>query len=248
MKITAIVPAHNEERHIYDVLTALSHSSLLDEIICVNDGSTDSTLKQIKKVKKVLSITLRKNHGKGYAIAKGIQKSTGDILLLFDADLQYLNENHISQLLHPLIKHEYDISLGYPTYYKSFDKMMNFVTGERAYFKKDLIPLINQIKKKGYGLEIYLNYIFKNKKIKVVPLKGVRHFFKHEKQSIETAAKLSVVEGFDILLEFMNQSRTIPSILKNYIAKLYVTDSPIIQRQIKKVLKSVKKSLLNSIS
>ncbi len=253
MKTTALVPAYNEERYIYDVLVTLTRCSLVDEIICVNDGSTDDTLTQIRKVKNIEIINLKKNHGKGYAIAKGIEKSLGDIILFIDADLQFLNEKHIYQLIEPLRSHQYDASLGYPTFNKSrlakkIDIVLRSITGERAYFKKDLVPLLNQIKKKGYGLELYLNYFFKHKNTVVFPLKGLKHYQKYEKQSIDTVAKLQVIEGFDILFELINQkTQTIPLSIKEYFSRLYFNESPQIQTKINSVLKKIKNMLINSI-
>src|SRR3989338_6934275 len=145
--VTAVVPAYNEEKNIRQLLTVLIHSPSIDEIICVNDGSTDNTLKEIPKNSHIRLINLRKNHGKGYAIAKGIRDSKGEIVLFVDADLQYLTEKHIIQLVTPLIRKTHEVAIGYPTYSNNFfnkkiDRMLQIVSGERAYFKKDLEPIL----------------------------------------------------------------------------------------------------------
>lgn len=250
--VSAIVPAYNEERNIKEVLRVLLHSPSIDEIICVNDGSTDRTLKEIPTDARIHLINLRKNHGKGYAIAKGVQNSQGEIILFIDADLQFLTEQHITQLLTPLIDKDCDGSVGYPSYSNHFinkkvARMVQIVSGERAYYKKDLQPILLKMSKKGYGLELYLNYMFKDKKIIYFPLKGIRHPFKHEKQSIETVAKLQIIEGFDIMLELINETQTLPSSIKEYFSKLYLSESPQIRRGVKKILTNIKKTLLNSI-
>ena len=73
-KISVIVPAYNEEKKIVGVINSLFNSNSFDQIICVNDGSTDNTLQLLKKFKKITLINLKKNHGKGFAVAAGIKK------------------------------------------------------------------------------------------------------------------------------------------------------------------------------
>ena len=252
MKITAIIPAYNEGKYVRGVLTVLTKSIYIDEVICVNDGSTDNTLQEIQKVKKVSIINLKKNHGKGYAIAKGIEKSNGDIILFIDADLQFLNEKHIHKLIDPLIKKKSDVSSGYPTFdenilVKKIDTALRSISGERAYFKRDLLPILSKIKKKGYGLELYLNYVFKNKKTVVFPLKGVKHYQKYEKQSFDTIAKLHVIEAFDMLFELFNQTQAMPQSIKKYLSRLYLNEPPQLKKKINTILKKIKNKLISSI-
>jgi len=66
MKTTTIVPVFNEEKTIKKVLAVLNRSRLIDEIIVVNDASTDNSLNEIKKIKskKLRLISLKKNLGK----------------------------------------------------------------------------------------------------------------------------------------------------------------------------------------
>ncbi len=88
--VSAIVPAFNEEKTVFNVISTLQSSSLINEVICINDGSSDRTkeiLERFKNDKKVKVINLDKNKGKGNALAVGIKHSKGDILLFIDADL-----------------------------------------------------------------------------------------------------------------------------------------------------------------
>ena len=102
-KISVIVPAYNEEKKIVGVINSLFNSNSFDQIICVNDGSTDNTLQLLKKFKKITLINLKKNHGKGYAIGKGIEKAHGEIIVFIDADKSGFNNKLIQQLIQPLL-------------------------------------------------------------------------------------------------------------------------------------------------
>ncbi|MEX0587272.1 MAG: glycosyltransferase family 2 protein, partial [Patescibacteria group bacterium] len=74
--VSAVVPVFEEEKTIAGVITALLSSPLLDEVIVVNDGSSDSSPEIIKSFEpRIKFINLRKNRGKGFALAKGIRKA-----------------------------------------------------------------------------------------------------------------------------------------------------------------------------
>ena len=64
MGISAIIAAYNEEKTIAEVLRALRRNPLIDEVIVVSDGSTDSTV-DITRSFDVTTIALRENRGVG---------------------------------------------------------------------------------------------------------------------------------------------------------------------------------------
>ena len=138
MKVFAIVPIFNEEKNIEYVLQSLKKSFFIDEIICINDGSTDSSYKLIAKFKNIELINLRKNHGKAYAITRGITKAKGQIVLLIDGDLKGLTDTQFKQFIRPLETEKYQITIGY--LHDRVNKFMRLLSGTRAYFKSDLLP------------------------------------------------------------------------------------------------------------
>lgn len=117
MKLSIIIPAHNEEQTIVQVI---ENTSKIDygfdfEIIAINDGSTDSTLQKILEAKdrvgKVKFFSYAQNKGKGYAIRFGLEQATGDLFVIQDADLEY-DPKQIPRLLKPLVDNQCDVVYG----------------------------------------------------------------------------------------------------------------------------------------
>ena len=115
MLISIIIPVFNEERTIKDILIKINKiNNLNKEIIIIDDCSTDLTHQIISKECKNLYskiIYLDKNYGKGYALRKGFEIATGDIIIIQDADLEY-NPNDYHKLLDPIINHSSAVVYG----------------------------------------------------------------------------------------------------------------------------------------
>lgn len=109
MKISALVPAHNEELTIKRcILSLLNQSQKVDQIIVVNDGSTDNTLRVLKSFKnRIKIVSLNKSaENKSHAQEAGLKYVTGDILITTDADTyldQYFVENILKQFENPKV-------------------------------------------------------------------------------------------------------------------------------------------------
>lgn len=111
--ISVIVPAYNEEAVIratvLDILSYLKRKFGKYEIIVISDGSTDSTVEQVSKIKAVRVISNKFNKGKGYSVKRGMMMSNGDLVLFMDAD----NSTNITELGHFLRElDEADIIIG----------------------------------------------------------------------------------------------------------------------------------------
>ena len=107
MEVSCIIPAFNEASTIKDVVLAVKKVKSIDEVIVVDDGSTDSTAKQaIKSGAKV--IKHQKNNGKGAAIKTGFKHAKGEILLFLDADLQNMSPRKIASIIQPIRSNEAD--------------------------------------------------------------------------------------------------------------------------------------------
>ncbi|MCF8293399.1 MAG: glycosyltransferase family 2 protein [Chitinophagaceae bacterium] len=121
MKLSIVIPAYNEGPTIHHILDKVQKVELLNtiqkEIIIVNDCSKDNTEEAIKAYQSanpMMAVTYYKhdvNQGKGAAIRTGIQKATGDWVIIQDADLEYDPEEY-NILLKPLLMGVADVVYG----------------------------------------------------------------------------------------------------------------------------------------
>lgn len=93
LMLSIIIPAYNEEKNIPLLYAQIKKTVKQNhEIIFIDDGSTDSTFKEIsklnKKDKSVKAVQFRKNFGKTPALMAGFELAKGDIIITMDADLQ----------------------------------------------------------------------------------------------------------------------------------------------------------------
>ena len=100
LTVSVIIPAHNEEDHINTVISAAKKVRGVDEIIVVDDGSTDNTATVAKDAGADV-IVLPMNRGKGNAIKTGSEKAKGDVLIFLDADLTNITPNKIQKIIEP---------------------------------------------------------------------------------------------------------------------------------------------------
>lgn len=201
VEISAVISAYNEENSVAAVVKTTLGSKIIDEVIVFNDGSTDKTaenLEQFISNPKYTYIEYEKNRGKSFAMVEGVEKATGDIIVFIDADILNFEEKHIKQLMIPLINKEAGMVIGHPTENK-FDEKLNplqMLAGERALYKIDILPFLEDIRSTQYGIETMLNlyYMSKGKKIKFEYLWGVYHLTKIRKAGLIGSIKNYTVE------------------------------------------------------
>lgn len=106
--ISVVIPAYNEERFIGTLLEQIQQVDLSGlncalELIVVDDGSRDRTAEIVAAIPGV-TLLRKPNGGKGSAVRAGINASTGDLVLIQDADLEYDPRDYVPMFTEALVK------------------------------------------------------------------------------------------------------------------------------------------------
>ncbi|MDE5843400.1 MAG: glycosyltransferase family 2 protein [Muribaculaceae bacterium] len=197
MDISVVIPLYNEEESLPELTRwieeVMSRNGFSYEIIFVNDGSTDASLKVIHSLAEVNprihAISFSRNYGKSPALNVGFRKAQGDVVITMDADLQD-SPDEIPELYRMITAEGYDLVSGWKK--KRYDplsktiptKLFNatarkvsgiknlhdFNCGLKAY-RKDVVKHIEV-----YGdMHRYIPYLAKNAGYKKIGEKVVHH-------------------------------------------------------------------------
>jgi glycosyltransferase involved in cell wall biosynthesis len=202
--ISVIIAAYNEQAWIAETLSSLVTSGFPCEMIVVDDGSTDGTPAILNEFRdRVRVVTHATNRGKGAAIVTGLGETSGDIVVFCDAHLRGLNRYHLLTLVTPLLDGTAREVLGIdlPSGRSIVHVASPFqpLTGQRAYFREDLLPLCTQIEDLGYGLETFLFSRFDRTQRAFVLLPGLEHLMKKDTSTIPVACRTYLRETIEVL-------------------------------------------------
>lgn len=109
MKVSVIIPAFNEEETVANVINVVKKVKYVDEVIVVNDGSTDNTESEAKSAGAIV-INHEVNKGKGEALTTGYRKSDSDIIAFIDADIHNLTSKKVDAMIRPILEGRTDIT------------------------------------------------------------------------------------------------------------------------------------------
>lgn len=113
-RLSVIIPVFNEAGTISEIIKRVKATRLVDEIIIIDDGSTDGTSQVLQAQARkglIKLITHERNYGKGRAIRSGLAQVKGDLVLIQDADLEY-DPREYPNLLKPVQEGLADVVYG----------------------------------------------------------------------------------------------------------------------------------------
>ena len=131
-KLSIVIPCYNEKNSISEIISQVKevYIPLEKEIILVDDFSTDGTreiLKRLQKNEQGIKVFFNeKNMGKGYSLRSGFTHSTGDIIIIQDADLEYDPHEYVV-LLKPILDNQADVVYG-SRFKAGYNKKFSFLS------------------------------------------------------------------------------------------------------------------------
>ena len=168
------------------MLSALQQAPELDDILVVDDGSTDNTLAALPTGDGVRALRLADNVGKGGAMWAGAQQTDADILLFLDADLVGLQPEHLRLMVAPVAAGEADMCIGVfrgGRYWTDMaQKMVPYISGQRAVRREKFLG-VPEVRRARSGVEVALTHHARVNgwRVRWVDLAGITHVMKEEK-------------------------------------------------------------------
>jgi glycosyltransferase involved in cell wall biosynthesis len=203
MKATAVIPAYNEAERIRQVLGAVGSSSLVDQIIVVDDGSKDGTAGAAAHSGAVV-VRLSQNQGKAAAMAAGARRASNRVVVFLDADLVGLTDAHVDNLVGPVLSGEADMTVGQfwsgSPFVTAWMRLCPAISGQRAMRVADFLA-IPEVACSGFGVELVVtrHALARGMRVHYVPLPNITHVVKESKRGVVRGLASRVVMYGQIL-------------------------------------------------
>jgi glycosyltransferase involved in cell wall biosynthesis len=183
-RVAAVIPARNEASTVGAVVYAALDARSVDEVIVVDNASTDSTSRVAAAHGARVVVEERK--GKGEAMRAGALATEAEAVVFLDADLVGLRAEHVDDLVEPVLAGQADMTCGLfdrgPVANPIFLEGLPVLTGQRA-LRRDLFLALDEEDLRGYRVEAALNALVAERELcridQVLP--GLWHRTKEEK-------------------------------------------------------------------
>ncbi len=191
--VTAIVPAYNEASRISKVLEVLAAHPGIDEVIVVDDGSSDNTENAVKAF-NVTYVRNAENKGKGYSMDRGVALARNSVIFFCDADVIGLTHDIVDEIIRPVAAGETGMFIGMRNRkWYAVHQIISFVPllgGERA-VTRCLWQKIPGYYKRFFRIESALNFyaIYYGDGFQYKIFKGLSQVIKERKYGIRNGIK-----------------------------------------------------------
>ena len=203
-KISVVVPAYNEAGTIVAVIEELKKCSLIGEIIVVDDGSNDDTA-EVARLAGARVISHKDNIGKAVAMETGVKATKNPIIMFVDADITGFTAQKMEKIISPVLNGNRIMYIGVirrrAYWFNKIMRLLPLISGLRV-IKKELWSKVPDKYKKGYQMEIALNYFASTSGQKVGHcfLGGIRHVIKEKKRGPLLGTLARIKMGAEIML------------------------------------------------
>jgi glycosyltransferase involved in cell wall biosynthesis len=202
--VTAIIPARDESQTICGVIAPLIAHPLIDEVIVVDDASTDDTAARARAAGATV-ISMPENGGKAAAMALGVDAARNDAIFFSDADIIGLSPEMISRIVTPVTSGRYAMYVGIrgrKTYWAN--RLLHFTPilgGERA-LRRELWDHVPHDYKKNFQIEIALNFFAKSNghRMGFEVVRGLSQVIKEKKRGLLPGLRQRLSMIADILI------------------------------------------------
>jgi glycosyltransferase involved in cell wall biosynthesis len=188
LRVAAIVPAYNEEATLMEVLSVLRATPVIHEVLAVSDGSTDGTV-EIARHLGVRTIHLRRNHGKGRAMAVGVAHTDAEILLFVDGDILNLTVELLDRLIEPVLSGRSDMNVGIRHRGRFINAIQShtgpLLSGIRC-LRREVFAAVPESHLEGFAIETGLNWACRQLgcRTSTTVMYNLKHLVKEKKRGL----------------------------------------------------------------
>lgn len=235
-KVTIIVPVYNSEKYIGRCLESILNQTYSDfELLVVNDGSKDNSLKIIKEYEnkypnRIIAIN-QENKGVSITRNESIKRANGEYIMFVDND-DFLDKDYIEVFVNEIEKGNYDVVLGgyrrpnqdgkiikkMQLKNTEWSKFMIMAPWAKIYKKQYLLDNNIEFLNVNLGEDIYFNLkaMLVSNKIKIIPYTGYNWFFNTSSVSNTTQKNITQLQVYELLNSCYDMVKEEELLEKNY--------------------------------